>query len=179
MSKILNEGFDYHDLVNQVIPELTVDEYAAKMGSDDDVVTLAFIVRGKQVGEDLTDWLEKGYDFVLDAQVSDGELSPGKYLVFVEMNRRSTVPEKICTLIEDLETLTDLPLKDWTIKVNDESYDCDAEQLKQVIVLSPHEYRKEKESGLNDMRELSGIEPKKIFKQPDNTLKEYLSKAGL
>lgn len=179
MSRILNEGFDYHDLVNQVIPEVTVDEYTAKMGSDDDIVTLAFVVRGKQVGEDLNDWIEKGYDFVLDAQVSEGELSPGRYLVFVEMNRRSNVPEKICTLIEDLETLTDLPIKDWTIKVNDESYECDVEQLKQVIILSPHEYRKQKESELNSMRELSGMEPKKIFKEPNSDLKEYLSKAGL
>jgi len=179
MKQILNEGLDYHDLVGQILPEVTVDEYAAKMGSDDEIVTVGFVVKGKQVGEDLTDWFEKGYDFVLDAQTSDGELSPGKYIVFVEMNRRSTVPSRICELIKDLETLTDLPLKSWTIKVNDENYDCDVEQLKQVIILSPHQYRQTKESGLNEMRELSGLQPKKIFQKPDNELKEYLSKAGL
>ena len=179
MNRILNEGFDYHDLVGQIIPEVTVDEYAAKMGDDDEIVTVAFVVKGRQVGEDLTDWFEKGYDFVLDAQVSDGEVTPGKFLVFVEMDRRTSVPKRICELIQDMETLTDLPLKDWTIKVNDEEYDADEDQLKQVIILSPYQYRQEKESGLNEIRKLSGVTPKKIAKEPDSTLKEYLSKAGL
>ena len=110
MSKILNEGLDYHDLEGIVIPRLTVDEYAAQMGKDSEIVTIAFIVKNKQAGEDLSDWFERGYDFVLDAQVSDGELSSGKYLVFVEMNRRTTVPERIITLLDDLETLTALPV---------------------------------------------------------------------
>ena len=176
---IINEGFDYHDLVNQILPEIQVDEYSAKMGDDDEIVTLSFTVKGRQVGEDLVDWLERGYDYVLDAQVSDGELSSGKYLVFVELNRRRSVPERICEIIEDMETLTDLPLKEWTIKVNDESYDADIEQLKSVIVLSPHQYRIDNEEDLNEMRNLSGIESKKIFGEPDNELKNYLAKAGL
>lgn len=158
MKKFLNEGFDYHDLVNQIIPEVQVDEYSAKMGSDDEIVTLSFTVKGRQVGEDLVDWFERGYDYVLDAQVSDGEITSGKYLVFVELNRRSTVPERICELIDDMVTLTDLPLKEWTIKVDDEPYDADVEQLKSVIVLSPHQYRMENEEEINEMRNLSGLE---------------------
>jgi hypothetical protein len=177
--RIISEGFDYHDLVNQIVPEIQVDEYSAKMGSDDEIVTISFTVKGRQVGEDLVDWLERGYDYVLDAQVSDGEITSGKYLVFVELNRRSTVPERICEMIEDMETLTDLPLKEWTIKVNDESYDADIEQLKSVIILSPHQYRMENEEEINEMRNLSGLEKKKIFGEPDSELKNYLAKAGL
>lgn len=179
MRKVLNEGLDYQDLVNQVIPEITVDEYAAKMGSDDDVVTLAFIVKGRQVGEDLTDWFERGYDFVLDAQVSDGEITPDRYIVFVELDRRTKVPERIVELIDDLETLTELKARDWTIKVNGEEYNADPEELKSVIILSPARYRELKETGLNEMRELSGLESKKIYGEPDSLLKDYLSKAGL
>ena len=89
---IINEGLDYHDLEGIVMPVLSVDEYSAQMGKDSEIVTLAFTVNNKKAGEDLSDWFERGYDFVLDAQVSDGELSTGKYLVFVEMNRRTTVP---------------------------------------------------------------------------------------
>jgi hypothetical protein len=179
MAKILLEGFDYHDLVGQMVPEITVDEYAAKMGSDDEIVTIAFTVKGRQVGEDLVDWLERGYDYVLDAQVSEGEISPGKFLVFVELNRRTSVPERICEMIEDLKTLTDMPLKDWTVTVNDEDYDADVDQLKSVIILSPQKYREVKETDLNEMRELSGVGAKKMYGTPDATLKEFLAKAGL
>jgi hypothetical protein len=180
MKKILVEGFDYRDLVDQVDPVIEVDEYAAKMGDDDEVVTLSFIVKGREAGEDLVDWFERGYDYVLDSQVSDGELTPGKYLVFVELNRRTNVPERIVEMILDMETLTDLPLKDWAIKINDESYDADINELKAAMILSPHEYRLKNESKINEMRNLSGIQSKKIFKQPsDSLLKDYLAKAGL
>ncbi len=183
MSKrILNEGLDYHDLVGQMIPEVTVDEYAAKMGEDDEIVTLAFTVKGKQVGEDLSDWFERGYDWVLDAQVSDGELVPGKYLVFVEMNRRTSTPERIIELLEDLETLTDLSVKDWTITVDDEEYEPDVEVLKQKIVLSPHDYRLdiEREEELNEMRVAAGMQPKDLYtEEQDSEIKAFKAMAGL
>ena len=110
---MLTEGLDYLDMEDQVRNIVTVDEYAARMGKDKDIVTLAFTVNSKLAGEDLVAWFERGYDFVLDASVSDGELEPGKWLVFVELDRRSKVPNRIITLLEDLETLTDMKLKDW------------------------------------------------------------------
>lgn len=183
MSKILNEGLDYHDLEGIVIPRVTVDEYAAQMGKDSEIVTIAFIVKNKQAGEDLSDWFERGYDFVLDAQVSDGELSSGKYLVFVEMNRRTSVPERIITLLDDLETLTDIPLKEWTIVVDDEEYEPDVSVLKQVITISPHQYREEvepDEEELNEMRERAGLEVKALHAdKQDAEIKAFKSIAGL
>jgi hypothetical protein len=183
MNKILNEGLDYHDLEGIVLPRLTVDEYAAQMGKDSEIVTLAFIVKNKQAGEDLSDWFERGYDFVLDAQVSDGELTTGTYLVFVEMNRRTSVPERIVTLLDDLETLTDIPLKDWTVIVDDEEYEPDAEVLEQVITISPHQYRKEVEPDdeeLNEMRERAGLDVKVLHAdKQDSDIKAFKAMAGL
>jgi len=51
--------------------------------------------------------------------------------------------------------------------------------LQSVIILSPSKYREVKETDLNEMRELSGLESKKIYGEPDSMLKDYLSKAGL
>jgi hypothetical protein len=183
MNKILNEGLDYHDLEGIVTPRVTVDEYAAQMGKDSEIVTLAFIVKNKQAGEDLSDWFERGYDFVLDAQVSDGELTSGTYLVFVEMNRRTTVPERIVTLLDDLETLTDIPLKNWTVVVDDEEYEPDVEVLEQVITISPHQYREEvepDEEELNEMRERAGLEVKALHAdKQDADIKAFKAMAGL
>jgi len=182
MSKILNEGLDYHDLEGIVIPRVTIDEYAAQMGKDSEIVTLAFIVKNKQAGEDLSDWFERGYDFVLDAQVSEGEISPGRYIVFVEMNRRSTVPSRIIELLEDLKTLTDIKLNDWTIIVDDTEYEPTEEVLKQVIVLSPHNYRvdEEREEDLNEMRHRAGLDVKPIHAdKQDADLRAFKSMAGL
>lgn len=177
--KTLLEGFDYHDLVDQIDPLVTVDEYAAKMGDDDDIVTLTFTIKGEQAGKDLSDWLERGYDYILDATVSKGEISPGRYLVFAEMERRTTVPQKIVELISDLETLTDIPCKEWTVSIDGEEYEPDANQLASKMILSPHKYREIKETDLNEMRELSNIETHNIYEEKDSILKDFISKAGL
>jgi hypothetical protein len=180
----LNENLDYHDLAGQVISTLSVDEYSAKAGTDDEIVTLAFIVRGTQASQDITDWFERGYDWVLDAQVSEGEYVPGKNLVFVEMPRRTKSAERIIELLQDLETLTDIKLTEWTISVDGEEYDADVEVLKSVIISSPHDYREahpegEEEAELNEMREIAGIAHKDVYKEHDQTLKNFLAKAGL
>ena len=177
--KQLIEGVDYKDFVGQIIPTLSVDEYQAKTGSDDEIVTLAFIVKGKQASQDLANWFEKGYDFVLDAQVSKGEIRRGRHVVFVEMERRSKVPERIIELLEDLETLTSLEISDWTVEINDLEIEPEIEKLKSEILLSPHLYREAKGTDLNEMRELSGIEPHKLFNEQDQEIKNYKAIAGL
>ena len=180
---ILNEGLDFHDLEGQMIPTVTVDEYAAHMGTDSEIVTLAFTIKSEAAGNDLVDWFERGYDFVLDAQVSEGEVKPGQYLVFVEMNRRSSVPKRIIELLDDLETLTAIPVKDWTIIVDEEEYSPEEDVLKQVITISPHDYREEKEveeEEINEMRERAGLEVKAIHAdKQDAEIKAFKSMAGL
>jgi hypothetical protein len=175
----LTEGVDYKDFVRQIMPTLSIDEYEAKTGSDDETVTLAFTVKGRQASEDLAAWFEKGYDYVIDAQVSKGEVRRGKHVVFVEMERRSKVPERIIEILEDLETLTNLELADWTIEINDIEIEADIDQLKANILLSPHLYRESKEKDLNEMRELSGIEPHKIYTEQDAEVKSFKAMAGL
>ena len=177
----LNEGLDYHDMKGQIEPEVSVDEYAAKLGEDSDIVTLTFTVNSKEAAKDLVSWLEIGYDFILDASVSEGELEPGKWLVFVEMKRRTNVPEKIVKILDDLETLTDRPLKDYVIKVDDETYDPDEDVLKQVIILTPNQYKREKgeDEELNEMRSIAGLPNKKVYTDVDEEIKKYIQNAGL
>lgn len=181
MTRIINEGLDYLDMVDQIEPTVSVDEYAAKMGKDSDIVTLAFVVKSEAAGNDLVDWFERGYDWILDSSLSEGELSPGKYLVFVEMKRRTKVPERIVELIDDLETLTELTINDWTISIDEEEYDADPEVLKQVITISPHEYRVEEENqeDLNEMRRRAGLETVKLYGKPDSEIQAYIAMAGL
>jgi hypothetical protein len=179
MRKIINEGLDHLDMENQINNKVSVDEYAAKTGSDDDTITLAFTVKGQLASADLVDWFERGYDFVIDAQPSDGEISVGKYLVFIEMNRRSKAPARIIEMLTDLETLTGIKINEWIIEVDGEEYDADEDVLKQVMKLSPHEYRLENEEGLNEMRQLSGMETTKQFNEQDEAIKHFKSLAGL
>lgn len=180
MKKILFEGLDYEDMEGQVEPKITVDEYVAKVGKDKDIVTITFVVKSNLAAKDLTKWFERGYDFVLDASVSDGEIEPGKYLVFVEILRRSTAPERIIEILDDLSTLTGLNLKDWTIEIDDETYDADEDIIKQVIILNPNVYKKEveKEGELNEMRTIANLNTVKLH-DDDEEIKNLKHIAGL
>lgn len=140
----LTEGLDYHDMKGQIDPTITVDEYSAKMGDDSDIVTITFKTNSKLAARDLVSWFEIGYDYILDASVSDGEVEPGKWLVFVEMKRRTNVPDKIVSLLKDLETLTDVDVKEYTVKVDDKDYDATVDDLKDAIILTPRAYIREK-----------------------------------
>ena len=167
-------------MVGQIDPKVSVDDYTAKMGKDRDIVTLAFKLNSKLAAEDLVGWLEKGYNYILDASVSEGEISPGKYLVFAEMNRRTSVPERIVEILTDMQTLTDIPVTEWAVEVDEENYDAIEDVLKQVIVLSPLEYKKtiEKEEELNEYRELSGLERTKLYNE-DEYIKNLKAMAGM
>ena len=178
--KILNEGLDYLDMKDQVGNTMTVDEYSAKMGKDKDIVTLTFTTNSKLAADDLVSWFERGYDFVLDASVSDGELEPGKWLVFVEMDRRSKVPNRIITLLTDLETLTGKKLSSWIVEIEGDDYQADEEILREKIVLNPNEYKMEKEleEELNEFRSLAGLEVKSVYEE-DEYIKNLKAMAGM
>ena len=175
----LNENLDHHDMVGQINSIITVDEYKAKAGGDDEIITLSFIVKGQQASRDLVDWFERGYEWILDAQVSDGEYIPGKNLVFVEMPRRSTAPDRIIEILKDLETLSDIKVTEWTVKIDGEEYDADPAIIKTKIRLSPHDYRLEHEDELNEMREIAGIKAVNKYIKQDSVLRNFIAKAGL
>ena len=168
------------DMEGQISDKITVDEYAAKMGKDKDVVTITFKVNSELAANDLVTWFERGYDFVLDASVSDGEIEPGKYLVFVEMERRSRVPERIIRLLSDLETLTGFKLKDWTVEIEDEDYDADESVIRQAMILNPNEYKmeKEKDEKLNEFRQIAGIATKPLYTE-DAYIRKIKTMAGM
>ena len=87
---LLLEGLKYKDLDGMMKPTVHVDEFASKMGDDDDVIVISFFVRDLGAAKDLVSWFEKGYDFVLDADRSPGEIKPNRYLRIQKLGNRRT-----------------------------------------------------------------------------------------
>ena len=108
MSKFnLTEGLGYKDLSGMMKSTMYIDDFSSKMGDDDEIVVASFYVRDRQAAVDLVNWFEKGYDFVLDADRSPGEIKPNRYLVYVEVKRRTSLPKQIEELVRDLASLTE------------------------------------------------------------------------
>lgn len=179
MSKQLNEGLNYMDMEHHVTPILGIDQFKSRIGEDKDIIVLNFIVDGEAVGSDLVDWLERGYDWIIDSEVSPGEVLDKKYYVFAEMNRRSTAPERIMELLDDLYTLTGIKAEDWELKVDKTKYPASKEIISKKVILNPNEYASEKEKDLNEWREIAGLKTIKTYDNTDADLLSYQRQAGI
>lgn len=169
MSHPLSEGLSFKDLVGMMKPTIHIDEFSSKMGDDDEILVASFFVRDRQAAKDIVNWLEKGYDAVLDADMSPGEIRPNRYLVYAEMKRRSNVADKLEEILSDFSTLTEYEdSSKWTMVYRGTDQPWSVEAFNATVPNSPKEYRRRMESDLNEMRVASGIEPKKIFdREPD------------
>jgi hypothetical protein len=159
----LNENLEQGDLKRLIHPELHIDEYKSKMGSDDSVCVLSFKVGGKEAATDLMSFIEKGYDWVLDADVSSGEKEGGDYLVFVETDRRSILPENIISMIDDIRNLTEQSIEDWHFRYHKSAveHELTVENLTNTIPLSPEDYRaryEKEEKELDKLKAAAGLE---------------------
>lgn len=103
----LTEGLTSKNLKGYVSEYFTIDRYKSKMGEDADIVVLGFKVLEKHPAIDLMEFIEKGYRFVLDADMSAGEEVSGDYQVFVEMERTPNLPGQLRVLLNGLSQLCD------------------------------------------------------------------------
>lgn len=95
-----------NDLRGLVKDVFEVDNYKSKIGNDRDVCVLTFIVDSKDPAEDLENFIEMGYDFVMDAECTTGELDDGKYRVFVEIERSRHLGEQLEELLDGVKKAT-------------------------------------------------------------------------
>lgn len=175
---LLLETLEHKDLVGQLKPTLHVDEFASKMGDDADIIVLSFFVRDRIAARDLINWFEKGYDWVLDADVSPGEISPGRFLVYVEMRRRNSAPEKVQEMLEDLESLTEFSPEDWIIHSEDHEGPYSEEEFRRLVPLSPKSYRERHESDLNEMRVAAGLDTVQVYEREED-IRQLQNAAGI
>jgi hypothetical protein len=136
----LNEGLRPLDLKEMIHDTFEIDAYRSKMGEDRDVCVLSFEVRDRQPAKDLMEFIEKGYHFVLDSDISSGENEDGEYFVFVELPRTSRLSEHIREITYGVKKLTGID--DWKFKYykDNNTHEVSEETLKQVIPSSPGTY---------------------------------------
>tara|TARA_B100000925_G_scaffold266511_1_gene226388 strand:- start:726 stop:1424 length:699 start_codon:yes stop_codon:yes gene_type:complete len=117
---------DLQFLVDNIVE---IDSFKSKMGDDKDIITLAFSVNGDSPAKDLENFIEKGYPFVLDADVSSGEQSDGSYKVFVEMERNKDAPMHILEIADGVRKLADVDNLRFRYYKNFKSNPLDEESL--------------------------------------------------
>jgi len=178
----LYEGLEHGDLARLVHNKLHIDEFKSKLGEDADIMVLSIKTNEKKAAEDLMNFIERGYEWVLDADISTGELDDGDYLVFIELERRPSAVKNIIELIEDIVNLTKQKFSDWKFQYQKSKteYSIDERKLRSVVPLTPDQYIEKYDQDemyakeLEQMKETARISIKKkaIVNDHTNRLRE-------
>jgi hypothetical protein len=133
----LREG----DLKNLVKKVFEIDSFKSKIGNDEDIVTLSFTVDSEDPAKDLENFIEMGYNFVLDADVTPGELDDGKYRVYVELERSRHSGKQVAELIEGIKKLTEFDDMRFRYFKSFKSQPATEENLTAVIPVDKESYK--------------------------------------
>jgi hypothetical protein len=136
----LTEGLRAKDLAGFIDNKISIDRFRSKMGEDQDVVVLAFAATEKYPAMDFMEFLEKGYSFILDADISAGEESDGHYKIFVEIPRSIKLPDQLDQLKSGISQVCDC--YDWEFKYYQDSqyYPLSKEMVAEHVPLSVEDY---------------------------------------
>ena len=128
------------DLIHLVDNILEIDSYKSKMGDDANIITVSFSVKNKQAADDLNEFIEKGYSFVLDSDVTVGEQSDGMYRVFVEIERNKNASDNIFEIMDGVRKLSSIDDFKYRYYKNFRSQDLTIENLQNDVPTDPDSY---------------------------------------
>jgi hypothetical protein len=139
-NKILEEGLRAGDLKETIYPHFEIDSFRSKMGEDQDICVLTFQAKDRYPAKDMMEFIEKGYNFVLDADVSAGENEEGEYSIFVEMERTKKIADNIMEMLYGLERLTGINEWDFKYYKDMKKYNATTENLRKKVPSSSKIY---------------------------------------
>ena len=170
----LREGLEQGDLKRLVHTEMHIDEFKSKLGRDEDVVVISLKVTGKEPAADIVNFVEKGYEWVIDADVSSGEMDDGDYIVFIECDRDPAVASNVMSLMNDLMNLTEQDITEWRVRYRSgRDHELTEKNLQDMIPKTPQEYREQfGHQEIDKLKAAAGV--KVTTKAPKNDSTENL-----
>jgi len=147
----ISEALRPNDLKHLVKNVFDIDSHKSKIGNDRDICVLSFTVESKDPADDLERFFEMGYQFVMDAEATSGEMDDGKYRVFVEIERNKHIAEQIVELVDGLKKITGMEDVRFRYHKEFKSVEATEENLSSKIPVDPNSYDQQvQESTLNN-----------------------------
>ena len=165
------------DLKHLVYDIFEIDSFKSKMGDDKNIVVLSLSARTKESANDLMNFLEKGYPFVLDADVTSGEQADGSYKVFVELERNKDIPDQIVEIVDGIKKLSDLDEMRFRYYKSFQSSPVDVQTVSETVPLDNDAYDiKVNESNMENYKNFfnkSYMEELYVFNENLHVKKKY------
>lgn len=133
-------GLSNGDLKDLLEPVFEIDNFKSKMGDDEDIVVVSFSLGEQNAANDLVDFIEKGYDFVLDADATVSELDNSTYKVFVELERNRSVNDNIMEMLYGIGKLSATESFKFRYHKNFRSQDATLDNLQEMVPIDARTY---------------------------------------
>ena len=154
----LDEGLQRGDLNNWVSEIFTIDRFRSKMGDDSDMVVLGFKVKDKYPAIDLMEFIERGYKFILDSDMSAGEEQDGNYHVFVEIPRTPKLIQQMKELFEGISQLCNCYDWKFNYQKSKKEFEMTVENIEKEVPLTKESYER-------NILEIKNYDVKRFFDQ--------------
>lgn len=129
------ENLRQNDLKYCVSNFISVDEYVSKI--DDDNITIAFFCNDDEVAAELKDFVEKAFfTEIKDIEIADTITEDNKYILFVELERKTFFPKILFNILKDISFLTDNKKWFFTTLNHHEQMPCTEENIKKYVRLT-------------------------------------------
>jgi len=150
----INESLRPGDLKNLVKKVFEIDSFRSNIGNDEDICVLSFTVDEEDPAKDLENFIEMGYNFVLDADCTPGELDDGNYRVYVELERNRNIGKQISEIVEGVKKITGLEEMRFRYFKSFKSQEATEENLSAVVPKDKDSYNiATEENKLNNFSE--------------------------
>jgi hypothetical protein len=142
------------DLHGTLKPKVSIDEFEPKAGEDNDVIVVAFYLDDEDPAKDLNTFIQRGFIDTLDVEVSPNTDDEGNYLVFVEMNRDDSFPNKFQALIKDIENIAgELNWEVSTYLSDGKTFNFNDPELFNFVIIDPEKNITKDEFKMKSMKE--------------------------
>jgi len=142
------------DLKGTILPDVSIDEFEPKAGKDLEVIVVAFYLNDEAPAADLNTFIQRGFIDTLDVEVSPNTDEEGRYLVFVEMSRDDTFPNKFQALLTDIGNVAGS--MDWRVKTyfsDGQSFAYNDPELYNYVIIEPEDYVPKDEFKMKKIKE--------------------------
>jgi hypothetical protein len=128
---------DLEPLVSRIFE---IDSFKSKIGGDGEMVVLSFTVDDKAPADDLARFLEMGYDYIIDADATNGPLENGKHKVFVELKRSRYIAKQIYDILDGVGRLTKIENFKFRYYKSFKSIPATMENLEEYVPIDVNSY---------------------------------------
>lgn len=112
----INEGLRSGDLRDLLLPLISIDEYESKISTMDEIMVVGFYVEIEDAANDLSKFINRSANQMIDTAVSPAPTESGYFVVFVEIERNSESFSNINAILYEIENVVSISPNEWKFK---------------------------------------------------------------